>query len=279
MVLISKVPEHWRPRNVSSNFDSNIRNVAKLQAYRSSRSQAYKAASNNNPKKKKYLIDIIRTENALLSNKYRKYLNANFAKKLEAKRATRQFPYSHNQATILPLTYMGPKFTGKILKFRPQMRVNPGQNQRVAQLQFSPSRIATQHVKRENVVYPSEMSARYLNSMRLNNIEKLATNFATTLPRRNLNQETRNAKMREFASFRNAWKSSDHAKTLLGKRVSAILTRLNATLRATRTEARVAGAPAEATMKKRGRATSVPNRNNSPLKQAKTYNNGNKMSN
>ena len=87
--------------------------------------------------------------------------------------------------------------------------------------------------------------------------------------------------MREFKSFKNAWKSSDHAKTLLGERgVSAILKRLNAKLRANRTEARgVAGAPAEATMKKRGRATSVPNRNNSPLKQAKTYNNRNKMSN
>jgi len=284
LVLISKVPEHWRPRNVSSNFDSNIRNVAKLQAYRSSRSQAYKAASNNNPKKKKYLIDIIRTENALLSNKYRKYLNANFAKKLEEKRVTRQFPYSPNQATILPLTYMGPKIVGKILKFRPQMRVNPGQNQRVTQLQFSPSRITAQHVKRENIVYPSEMSARYLNSLRLNNIKKLATNFATILPRRNLNQSTRNMKTKEFTNFKNAWKGSEHAKTLQGKEVSDILKRLNATLRATRTEARVTAAPAEAPVKKRGRGTPAPNRNNSPLKQAKSFksgnnNNGNKMSN
>jgi hypothetical protein len=283
LVLISKVPEHWRPRNVSSNFDSNIRNVAKLQAYRSSRSQAYKAASNNNPKKKKYLIDIIRTENALLSNKYRKYLNANFAKKLEEKRVTRQFPYSPNQATILPLTYMGPKIVGKILKFRPQMRVNPGQNQRVTQLQFSPSRITAQHVKRENVVYPSEMSAIYLNSLRLNNIKKLATNFATILPRRNLNQSTRNMKTKEFTNFKKAWQGSEHAKTLQGKEVSDILKRLNATLRATRTEARVTAAPAEAPAKKRGRGTPAPNRNNSPLKQAKSFksgnNNGNKMSN
>jgi hypothetical protein len=279
LVLISKVPEHWRPRNVSSNFDSNIRNVAKIQAYRSSRSRAYKAASNNNPKKKQYLIELIRTEKTLLGNKYRKYLNANFAKKLEAKYATRQFPYENAEPRPVYGANMGSKFIGKILKFRPHMRVNPGQNQRVTQLQFSPSKITAQHVKRENVVYPSEMSSRYLNSMRLTNIQKLATNFATTLPRRNLNQNTRNAKMKEFANFKNAWKGSNHAKTPQGKQVSDILKRLNATLRTTRTEARGAEAPDEAPVKKRGRGTPAPNRNNSPLKQAKLFNNGNKMSN
>ena len=278
LVLISKVPEHWRPRNVPSNFDSNIRNVAKLQAYRSSRSRAYKAASNNNPKKKQYLIDLIRTEKTLLSNNYRKYLNANFAKKLEEKYAKRQFPYKNAEPRPVYGANMGSKFIGKILKFRPQMRVNPGQNQRVTQLQFSPSRITAQHMKRENVVYPSEMTVRYLNSLRLNNIKKLATNFATTLPRRNLNQTTRNTKTKEFTNFRNAWKGSDHAKTLQGKEISDILKRLNATLRATRTEARVAAVPAEASVKKRGRGTSNQNTSLKPAKSVKSGN-GNKMSN
>jgi hypothetical protein len=274
LVFISKVPEHWRPRNVSSNFDSNIRNVAKLQAYRSSRSRAYKAEPNNTPKKKQYLIELIRTEKTLLGNKYRKYLNANFAKKLEAKYATRQFPYKNAEPRPVYGANMGSKFIGKILKFRPQMRVNPGQNQRVKQLQFSPSKITAQHVKRENVVYPSEMSSRYLNSMRLNKIKNLARNFATTLPRRNLNQNIRNAKMKEFATFRNAWKGSNRAGTSQGTEVNVILTRLNKTLRDIRTKARGAEAPPE--KKKRAK-------NNSILTQAKSLksgnNNGNKMSN
>jgi len=278
LVLISKVPEHWRPRNVPSNFDSNIRNVAKLQAYRSSRSRAYKAASNNNPKKKQYLIDLIRTEKTLLSNKYRKYLNANFAKKLEAKYAKRQFPYKNAEPRPVYGANMGSKFIGKILKFRPQMRVNPGQNQRVTQLQFSPSKITTQHMKRENVVYPSEMSSRYLNSLKLNTVKKLAANFATTLPRRNLNQNTRNAKTKEFTTFRNAWKGSNHSKTQAGREVEYILKGLNAKLKGIRLESRGAAAVQAPSMKKRGRGTSNQNTSLKPAKSIKSEN-GNKMSN
>jgi hypothetical protein len=238
-VFISKVPEHWRPRNIASNFNANIRNVAKLQAYRSSRSRAYKNAAANNPKKQMYLLQLMRAEAALLTPKYRKYLDPNFANKIAAKYAKRSEP-TKNLFSARPITShnMGASFIGKILKFRPGMRVSPGKPERVAERRFSPSRITNQQVKRENKVYPSNMSSRYLNSLSFANVRNMASNFATTLPRRNLSPETRNKKMKEFGNFRNAWKSSEHSKKPDGKKINTVLKELNAKLKNIRTAAR-----------------------------------------
>ena len=109
--FIATVPEYWRPREINKNFNTNIRNVAKLQAYRSSRSRAYKNAAANNPKKQTYLMQLMRAEKTLLMNKYRKYLNENFATKLAAKYAKRSSPYK-NQFEVRPITgnNMGAKF-------------------------------------------------------------------------------------------------------------------------------------------------------------------------